>query len=679
MTTTLSSTKDYSEIFEDEQMDINHFQEMENQLQESSKSLKKLQIISKTTSKADSKLELDIMENEKESENEKNKLKASQENQKMMSPTNNPNQINGNNDNKEICQYEEHDKYTKPFNHHTSFRLSYIIYSIRPFFDSLKFIYPVFILNFLFFLFTNILNTSILSGINFTYGNNEELIESIGFTNTMFSITLYPLYVGFSNIFAILGSQAYGANKFDLLKFILNQTRLFGVLFSILVGFIYLLLHPHIGILFNLPLLTNELSLSFSSFRFIGYFFEFEIYITLTYLQIIEKGVVGLYILLMLLPFIPNFSSFMINYMKSSTPNVYGVGIVYIIINVTLFVLLKIYTICILDEERKEKYLSMSSFRREKNRKNKKYIVNKYNDTDSSTDNDERRSLSDNSSVDYDIVVNDEYEMKEYVKDNDNIENDYSLSYKKSNIISYICLLLQSFQLYSQNFNIILISFLDLLSFEMISYLAVFTPKGDYPSYIVVNSIYGALQCINMAYSNCANVNIGYFIGKGDVKKGKSYFSYLLIQINVLILLSCGVSLFFKEEILNYLVEKGELRESSSNLFKYVLIVNIEDATFNILFSTLKTLNENRIALYITFGYNIFNFSLMFYFAFYLKYGIVGLYYGFITSDCIIILILIFIFMVKVDWNEVVRRNLEEIQENEKFIKELEFNMKNLS
>ena len=102
----------------------------------------------------------------------------------------------------------------------------------------------------------------------------------------------------------------------------------------------------------------------------------------------------------------------------------------------------------------------------------------------------------------------------------------------------------------------------------------------------------------------------------------------------------------FKGDVLDYLSEPGELWNNSSKLFAFALIVNIQDSSFNILFSTLKTLNENGIALLITIVYNIFNLGLMYYFAFNMSLGVIGLYYGFICSDCLILVALFCYFLL---------------------------------
>lgn len=513
------------------------------------------------------------------------------------------------------------------------------------FFSSFKLIYPVFILNFFFFLFSNFLNTSIISSINFSHKNNEDIIEAIGFTNTMLNVTIYPLYIGFGNILAILGSQAFGAKKYFLLKFILNQTRLFGVIFAILLGFVYLILQPHLGILFGVNYKISKLSLIYSSYRILAYFLEYEAYLTLTYLQIIEKGMIGMFIVITLIPILPLLSFLFITHLKIGELGAAGAGITFLLTNLILFVMLKIYTIFFL----KDDDLSLD----------KLYSDNKqiYEDLETSYNNN-FQSYNDKPA---------------FIYNTNNVDNKKDSKYISN--ISYLFLLIQSFPLYIKNFNIVIIAFFDMLSVEMISYLAVFTPKGDYSAYIVTNTIYGGIQCFNMAYSVCASVNIGYFIGKGDYKMGKRYFYYLIIQTNLVVIFACFTCFLFKEDILNYLAEPGELWIQSRKLFLFALLINIQDASFSILFSTLKTLNENGIALLITVGYNFFNLGIMYLLAFRLKYGVVGLYYGFMSCDLIILLILIYIYFKHINWKESVKLNLEYIKQNELVINELEKNI----
>lgn len=470
------------------------------------------------------------------------------------------------------------------------------------FFSSFKSIYPVFVLNFFFFLFNNFLNTSVISSINYSYGNNDDIIDAIGFTNTILNVSVYPIYLGFGNILAILGSQAFGAKKYYLMNFILDQTRLFGYISAILVGFLVLAFHPHFSYLFNLSSSVSELSLVFLSYRLLGYFFEYETYVILNYLQIIEKGLVGVVLVILMIPLLPIISFFFISYLKIGVLGAAGAGMTFMATNIILVILLKIYTIFFLDDKATRQ------------------------------------------------------------------ESDQMANSK----MSYFFTLLQSYQVYFQNMNIILIALFDQLSFEMISTLAIFTPKSDYSAYIVANSIYGAVQCINMAFSVCANVNIGYHVGKGDVKTSKNYFYYLLIQINFVVICACGICMAFKAEILNFLVEPGALWQDSNKLFVYALLVNVQDATFNIMFSTLKTLNENKIALFVTIGYNFFNLGLMCLFAFKLNLGVLGLYYGFLISDGLILLVLCTLYFIFIDWTSQVSKTVQSMFVSEVMINDLE-------
>lgn len=547
-------------------------------------------------------------------------------------------------DKEEESPHPEEIPYKKP--NQTS--LLHIKETVYDFFLSFKSIYPVFILNFFFFLFTNLLNTSIISSINYTYQNNNDIIEAIGFTNTMLNVTIYPLYIGFCSIFAILGSQAYGANKIKLMKYILNQTRVFGIILSLIISLLYLLAYSKIVNLFGLSIQISEYGYDYTLYRLYAYFFEFEIFLLLTYLQIIEKGMVGVYIVVLVIPFVQVVSSKSIDYYSVNEPNVNGAGVGFLLNILILFIVIQIYNIFFLGE------VSHSLLDKDKDKDKENTLSYKKNDDDEK-----------------DVLFQSSYSK------NTSLSLSFSkfLIQKSKSKAKDLVSFLKSYKIYFKSVNIIYISFLDLLSFEMISYLAIFTSNKEYSSYVIVNSIYGVLQCINYAYSSSACVNIGYFIGKGNVKKGRSYFYYLLIQSNFIIFTACLLIYIYKPMILDYVAERGELWDYSNDLLVYALVINIQDACFIILFSTLKSLNENKLALYITFTYNIFNFLSMYFFSFYLQHGVYGLYYGFIVSDCLVIVYLFYMFLYKIDWQRQIKKSNEEMKESEELIKELEMSI----
>lgn len=238
--------------------------------------------------------------------------------------------------------------------------------------------------------------------------------------------------------------------------------------------------------------------------------------------------------------------------------------------------------------------------------------------------------------------------------------------------IQYIIMIFQSYYVYFQYSNLLLISFFDILSAEMISTMAIFTPNKDYASYVVTSTVYGLVQCINMSYSVCSNVNIGYFIGKGDYIKGREYFYYILIQTNLLMFIACAICYYYQNEFVLMLTEPGQLLDDVSNLYLFTLLINMQDSTFSILLNTLKTLNENNLALNIMISYNIINGVLMYMFAFGFELNVQGLYYGYILSDLLVLLVLIFIFYKKIDWVSQTKSSIEFLESNEKIIQKLE-------
>ena len=111
-------------------------------------------------------------------------------------------------------------------------------------------------------------------------------------------------------------------------------------------------------------------------------------------------------------------------------------------------------------------------------------LVNQQNHEDIYTRNSNSNGNSDNNIIsDSNSDNNAYYHSTEYDKYEMNHHNRSKIDSQSH--FEYLFMILKMFPTYFKYFNIILISFFDLLSFEMISYLAVFTPKGDYSAYVV--------------------------------------------------------------------------------------------------------------------------------------------------------------------------------------------------
>lgn len=590
------------------------------------------------------------------------------------------------------------------------------------FLSSISFIFPVFILDFVFYLFLNCLNTFIIGSVNFTFTENE-IIDAIGFTNNIMHLSLLPLYYGFGNILAILGSQAYGGKRIYLFNFIIDQTRLFGYMLACVVGLLIILSYPYVTSLFSLSMTVSKLSLTYTCFRMASYIFEYEIYLMLIYLQIIDKGLNGLVIVLSMFLIFPFLAYTFISNWKLGVLGEIGAGLTYLTTNFILFLLIKIYTYkidinstinsdCDIRNTNSTNLIQNNNHININSRTNIKdsdiekslhynysTIFEKYHDEEKFTffneKNKETRFKNNisksnreepNGIENFSLTWNSLLENAKCNSKSNNLKA-YSLNLiKKLTLfinntdlldtiimkLDYIKMILCSYQIYFQYSNLITISFFDILSAELISTMAIFTPSLDYTAYIVTTTIYGLVQCINMAFSVCANVNIGYFIGKGDYKKGKDYFIYLLIQTNIMMILACTLCFIYKQDVLLFLAEPGELFQEASKLYSFTLVINIQDSTFAILLSTLKTLSENTLALNIMISYNIINGFIMFFLAFKFSMSVKGLFYGYVISDIIVLIVLLYVFYSKVDWVSQTKSTLKLMESNEILIQKLE-------
>ena len=546
--------------------------------------------------------------------------------------------------------------------------------------NSFSVIYPVFILDFFFYLFLNSLNTNIISKINFTF-NSLEIIDAIGFTNTILHLSLLPLYYGFGNILAILGSQAFGGGKLGLLNFVVNQTRLFGYIFSFGICVVVICVYSQLCYLFGLNEEITRLSYYYTISRMISFIFEYEIYILLIYLQIIDKGFIGLLFVLAMFPIFPFFSDLFITQMKLGELGVAGAGLTYALTNLTLMIFLKIYMLY-LDEPEKEKEKNSKEETPNELDFSKNLLIthetfNNLNEKNESKQNKDKsnvlniyKSITNTlSTINYHFYSKNEKTLGSIVCGN---STSNKLVKYLENKKQYILTIFQSYPIYFQYSNLITISFFDIMSAEMISTMAIFLPSKDYTSYVVTSTIYGLVQCVNMAFSVCANVNIGYFIGKGDHKKGKRYFYYILINTNTIMLIVCSLAYYFQKEILSLISEPGDIIDETAKLYSFTLIINMQDSTFAILLNTLKTLNENELALKIMIIYNIINGILMYIFAFVYSYSVKGLFYGYICSDLLVLCGLIYVFNKKIDWISQTKNTLNFLDMNDKVISKLE-------
>lgn len=500
---------------------------------------------------------------------------------------------------------------------------------VDEFFLNINLVYKTFLLDLVFYLLLIFQYSKIISDLEQKF-NDVDMIEGFGLTNSILHLTLLPLYYGLGNIYAIIGSQAYSVKKYFLYDCIKNQTRLFGYLLTTLLAIVLLKFFPIYSKIFDLNDEVISFSSSFLFFRIISFYFEIEVYISILHCQMVENYMSGIVAIL------SNFFifSFLSNWFigNAYVDAVTGVGMTYILSNSFILVILHSYNI-------------MFDIK----------VINENN-------NNNHHSLT--------------LDCKEIVVDTNSNKFKSNIIVnildKITEFIMYCDFLLKSYQIYFSYFNMITLSFFDILSAELISLIAAYLTSKDYSSYILVSTIYGMISTINMAMAVCVNVILGNFIGKNNVLNVKKYFCIILL-INNIIVISIGiVTYLFGDILLSCISNSEELINNTKQLVIFTVIINIQDATFSVLLNTLKTLNMYKISLNCMVIYNIINFIIMYIFAFKLDLGVKGLYYGYISSDIIILTYLIYFFYYNIDWNYQISNSIQESEKNEDIIVMLE-------
>ena len=194
-------------------------------------------------------------------------------------------------------------------------------------------------LNLLYFLCLNSLPGLLIYFVNKKYAD-DDIIVSIGATNTIINLTLWPFVLGFSSVIEILGSQAYGSNKFYLLGCYINRTRVLAYIIFLFITIIIIFLE---GFYYQMMGFDQKITKNIKLimiFRILASFFDLEYNIMIRYLQITGNSLVGMILCFSTFCSFPFYCYLFINF---ADLHCIGIGLSYLCLSTTNLIPLWIY------------------------------------------------------------------------------------------------------------------------------------------------------------------------------------------------------------------------------------------------------------------------------------------------------------------------------------------------
>jgi Na+-driven multidrug efflux pump len=159
------------------------------------------------------------------------------------------------------------------------------------------------------------------------------------------------------------------------------------------------------------------------------------------------------------------------------------------------------------------------------------------------------------------------------------------------------------------------------------------------------------MVAIGLETASCTIV--GQEIGKGDVVKAKEY--YRLFSIVTVIMISC-TSLcvyIFKEQIVKLFTDKENIINISLSIIWLISFNTFPDGYKGMLKGIIKALGLQKICVYVNIGGHwCINLTLQWFFAFYLKLGLVGIWYAKLCLEAYIV-VAYFAIIQCADWQKI--------------------------
>ena len=200
----------------------------------------------------------------------------------------------------------------------------------------------IFFYNYLYFFLSNIITNIIISFINNKYTNSSNYVIAIGALSTMYNFFFLPIIMGSASIIEIIGTQAYISGNYKLFGYYMHRIRIIGHIALMISSLIIYFSSDYFLSLFDYNLSSRIMIRNLLVLRIISVFFELEYIVIHRYLQIINKGLIGILLSIVSGCLIFFYCFFFINVLNLSE---IAIGLVFILNSMTNLILVWIYVL----------------------------------------------------------------------------------------------------------------------------------------------------------------------------------------------------------------------------------------------------------------------------------------------------------------------------------------------
>ena len=210
------------------------------------------------------------------------------------------------------------------------------------------------------------------------------------------------------------------------------------------------------------------------------------------------------------------------------------------------------------------------------------------------------------------------------------------------------------------------LSLLDSMDNETMSIMASFLDSTSFSAYNIVYSTAIITSGVGQSFYLTTNLVISFVCGEKNYEKLKVYFRYLLYSGIIISLTFILVLSFMRDTIISIIVNSVSIGEIAKRLYPFIMLTIFLETMGNILRNTVKSLGKIYLIFFAILFLVSSNIVFIYCYTFTFKFGVYGVYYGYITylGLAIIISSTILIF---IDWKEAINDSnvsLIEIKEN---------------
>jgi len=199
------------------------------------------------------------------------------------------------------------------------------------------------------------------------------------------------------------------------------------------------------------------------------------------------------------------------------------------------------------------------------------------------------------------------------------------------------------------------LSILDSLDNETMSLIASFLDMTSFSSYNIIYSINIITSCVASSFYTSTNIIMSQINGEKKLDKLKIYFFYIIYTgIAFAFFVICLTGLL-RDFIISIVVSNStSITAIAKSIYPFILLTIILETINNIFRNAVKSLGKLLASLIFTIIVVTLNAAFIYYFTFVLKFGVSGVYYGYITY--LLSSIIIFgIILYSVDWKEAMK------------------------